>query len=85
MIKPTTNQLHSIADLIHKAVNRRAEQIEGFVTTREKQLDFMWHLYGQGFSAREIAEIYGVGTGRIEGILERFADKKLKKCGTQKS
>ena len=46
-------------------------------TTKEKQIDFMWHLHGQGFSLKEIANLYNVSEKRMEGVLERkFKNKK---------
>lgn len=66
----TTTSIHSIADDIYKAVNRERPQ-ERFVTTKERQIDFMWHLLGQGFSAREIAEIYNTSPSIINDTLSR--------------
>lgn len=47
------------------------------MTTKEKQIEFMWHLHGQGFSLKEIANLYNVTEKRMEGVLERkFKNKK---------
>lgn len=40
-------------------------------TTKERQIEFMWHLHGQGFSLREIANIYNVTESKIGHTLER--------------
>lgn len=71
----TTIQLNVIADDIHRATIRPRN--EAFVTRRQKQIDFMWHLYGQGYMAKEIGALYGVTAGTIDELLRRRY-KKLK-------
>ena len=73
------DDLHSIADLIHGATQITQEKRERFVTTKEKQIAFMWQLYGMGFTEKEIAKIYGVRESRIRKTLERCYDLKGKK------
>jgi len=46
-------------------------------TTRDRQIEFMSFLYGQGFSCNEIARIYGTTKGCVHMVLQtRY--KKLK-------
>lgn len=72
MRKPTNilYDIHEIADDIHRAINRPRSK-ERFITTREKQIEFMWHLYGQGFTAKEIGKVYDITEANVWATLDR--------------
>ena len=55
------------------------EEIEVYQMVRKAEREAMWHLHGQGFSLKEIANLYNVTEKRMEGVLERkFKSKSLK-------
>lgn len=41
---------------------------------RQMQADFMWHLFQQGFKAKEIADVYKIQTNRVYKV---FSERSL--------
>lgn len=40
-------------------------------TTKQKQIEFMWHLYKESFTVREIAKIYDITKHQVIHALNR--------------
>lgn len=45
-------------------------------TTKERQIDFMWHLYGQGFTQKEIAAVYNTTHHKVCTALKNKGKKQ---------
>lgn len=43
-------------------------------TARKNRNEFMWHLYSQGFTAKEIGEVYNIPHRSVESIF--YSDRK---------
>lgn len=48
-------------------------------TTKERQIDFMLHLYREKYTEKEIASIYGVPVGVVDNVINaNLKGKKIR-------
>lgn len=74
--------INSIADDIYRATI--TPRPANFKTTKERQIESMYHMYSQGLTAKEIAKIYDTTANRIHGVFQcnkRGYSVKVRKRG----
>lgn len=46
-------------------------------TTKERKIEFMWHLYSQKFTQQEIANVYGITIRQVDYYLHQYRFKRM--------